>query len=132
MITITRGTTNTIILTLTENVTIANPVFLFVFANDQTRQTYSCIAADSSDYTYRYNEFIIIESDSPNYLEGGINLPAPGDYHYFVYQQTSTTNLDPTLSEGLLKSGKLVVFSSAGALDNTYDSETKTNIIYGE
>ncbi len=132
MITITRGTANTIILTLTEKVSIADPVFLFVFISDQTRQTYSCIAADSSEYTYRYNEFIITESNSPNHLEGGISLPTPGDYHYFVYQQTSDTNLDLGLSSGLLKNGKLVVLSADGATNNTYDSETKTNIVYGE
>jgi len=132
MITITRGTANTIILTLTENVTISNPIFLFEFSNDQTRQTYTCIAADISDYTYRYNEFVITEKTSPNNLNGEISLPAPGDYHYFVYQQTSTSNLDPAQTQGLLETGKLTVITTDTTENPTYDSETITNIVYGE
>jgi len=132
MITITRGTANTIILTLTEKVSIGNPVFLFVFTNDQTRQAYSCIAADQSEFTYRYNEFSITETASPNLLTGQVSLPSPGEYHYSVYQQTSTTNLDPTLAEGLLETGKLVVLITDYDTNNTYDSEPKTNIVYGE
>lgn len=132
MITITRGTTNTIILTLTENVSIGNPVFLFVFTDDQTNQAYSCIAADQSEFTYRYNEFLITETASPNLLTSQINLPSPGDYHYAVYQQTSTSNLDPSLSEGLLETGKLVVLTTSSDTNNTYDSEPKSNIVYGE
>ncbi len=132
MITITRGTTNTIILTLTEKVSIGSPVFLFVFTNDQTRQAYSCIAADQSEFTYRYNEFLITETASPNLLTSEISLPAPGDYHYAVYQQTSTSSLDPTLADGLLETGKMVVLTTSTDTNNTYDSEPKTNIVYGE
>jgi len=132
MITITRGTTNTIILTLTENVSIGNPVFLFLFTDDQTRQAYSCIAADQSEFTYRYNEFLITETASPNPLTSQVNLPSPGDYHYAVYQQTSTSNLDPTLADGLLETGKLIVLTTSTVINNTYDSEPKTNIVYGE
>jgi len=132
MITITRGTTNTIILTLTEKVSIGNPVFLFVFTCDQTRQAYSCIASDQSEFTYRYNEFLIAETASPNLLTSEISLPFPGDYHYAVYQQTSTSNLDPDLSDGLLETGKLIVLTTGSDANNTYDSEPKTNIVYGE
>ena len=132
MITITRGTINTIILTLTEKASIGNPVFLFVFSSDQARQAYSCIAADQSEFTYRYNEFLITETASPNPLTGEVSLPSPGDYHYAVYQQTSTSNLDPTLADGLLETGKLIVSTTSSDTNNTYDSEPKTNIVYGE
>jgi|SRR6185437_135306 len=132
MITITRGTVNTIVLTLTENISISNPVFLFVFTNDQTRQAYQCIAADQSGFTYRYNEFFISETASPAPFAGGVSLPSPGDYHYAVYQQTSTSNLDPTLAERLLETGKMIVLASSSDTNNTYDSEPKTNIVYGE
>ena len=132
MITITRGTINTIVLTLTEKLSIGNPTFLFVFSNDQTRQAYSCIAADQSEYPYRYNEFLITEIASPDPLTGEVSLPSPGDYHYAVYQQTSTSNLDPALAEGLLETGKLIVLTTNIDSDNIYDSEPKTNIVYGE
>ena len=130
MITITRGITNHIILTLTEKVTLSNPVFLFECIDDQTRQAYRFIAADSSAFSYRYNEFYITEQNSPDPLAGQVSLPAPGSYHYFVYQQASATNLDPALAAGLLETGKLIVLSDPSDHYARYDAAPQTNIIY--
>jgi len=40
-------------------------------------------------------------------LNSGILLTDPGRYAYFIYAQNSTTNLDPSLSLGLIDEGFL-------------------------
>jgi hypothetical protein len=131
MIIITQGTTNTIILTLTERVTIANPVFLFECICDQTKQVYHVIASDLSQFSYRYNAFHITEKTSPDTTNGEISLPLAGDYHYAVYQQSSGTNLDPTLVLGLLETGKLTVVSNGSDTPERYEPAPGTNVVYG-
>jgi hypothetical protein len=131
MISITRGTTNTIVLTLTEKASITNPVFLFELVDDQSRQAYHFIAADQSQYPDRYNEFNISEQVSPDTLSGQVSLPSPGDYHYTIYQQSSTTNLDPAQADGILETGKAVVIEISAPDRHVYNSQNDQNIIYG-
>ena len=131
MIIITLGTENTLILTLTEKVTIADPVyFLFECICDQTNQAYHFIAADISEYSYRYNKFNVMEKTAPDLLHGEINLPVPGDYHYTVYQQNSSTNLDPTLVSGILETGKLLVMQTSSDPHLRYEPAVNPNIVF--
>lgn len=131
MLTITQNSANTLILTLTERTTLSSPIFLFVFTSEQMKQSYACIAADTSNYTYRYNEFVITEKAIPDTLSGEINIPYPGEYTYEVYEQSSGTNLDPANATTLLETGVLKVKPDTSATNTTYDSEPKTNTIYG-
>lgn len=87
---------NDVVLTLSERTSVENPVYLFVFENIQTQQTFACIAADTSQYKYRYNEFAIAVGEGDP-LAGFIDLQLPGDYYYTVYEQLDPTNLDPSL-----------------------------------
>lgn len=96
MIVLTKATaTSNISLTLTEKVTISNPNFLFEFINDASNVKYYVISADTSSYTERYNQFEITEgaSDPTN---GSLILGLEGFYTYNIYEQASSTNLDPT------------------------------------
>ena len=100
MLLINKGANNTLILTLTEKVTLSSPTFLFKFTNDVTKQSKRFIAADLSAHTNRYNEFLITETSGTEILTSGtITLNPTGFWHYEVYEQTSTTNLDETLSD---------------------------------
>lgn len=115
MIYITRNTTNKLILTLTENVTITGTVyFIFSFQPLSTLDEVATIkyftTPDLSTYTNRYNSFELVESDSGS-TTGGNNIPLylkPGQYEYKVYQST-TTSLNPNTFGSLLESGKMVV-----------------------
>ena len=129
MINIIQGTTNTVIATLTENVTISNPYYLLQLINEQTNQSYTCIVADTSGYPYRYNQFTITEKLNPNPLAGQMSLPNWGDYIYNFYQQASATNLDPTQTQGILETGKCHVQEILPAY-TVYDQQPKTNVIY--
>lgn len=98
-------TTAVIILTLTELVTIDMPYYLFEFTHVTTKDIVTMIRAeadDESNYPDRYNQFTIDASA----LFGAYQT---GEWHYRVYQQTSSTNTDPELTSGLLEYGKLLI-----------------------
>ena len=86
-----------IVLTLTEKTTIDNPTYLFGFESDQTKESYYCICQDlaTTEQKVRYNLFDITEGVNDP-LNSSLVLGLQGRYHYFIYEQASTTNLDPT------------------------------------
>lgn len=97
-----KATTNDNVgLTLAEDTTITNPVYLFEWQNDQTKVNYYAICQDVSlagPARERSNLFnITLGVDDP--LNSSLILGNVGRYHYFIYEQTSTTNLDPSLSD---------------------------------
>jgi len=97
-----KATTNDNVgLTLAEDTTITNPVYLFEWQNDQTKVKYYAICQDVSiagPARDRSNLFdITLGVDDP--LNSSLILGNVGRYHYFIYEQTSTTNLDPALSD---------------------------------
>jgi hypothetical protein len=132
MIKLTKGQANTVVLTLTEKSTLTSPDYLFVFTNDQTEVEYIFIAADTSLYPERYNKFTITETaTNPDPLDGEVELPILKFYKYTIYEQNSSTNLDPTLATGVVEVGKVEVFDTATA-DSTYTPTSTTNYVYGE
>jgi hypothetical protein len=114
MIFINRNTLNKVVLTLTENVTIANPFFIFSFQHLATLDEYEPIifftTLDLSNYIDRYNVFEITEDDNGS-TTGGNNVSLylkSGQYEYKVYQST-TDSLNPNNFGSLLESGKMIV-----------------------
>ena len=95
-------TSEKIVVTLTELVTIGNPFFLFVFTNVVTKDQVKFIrssADDESEFKERYNRFEV----NSNILFGSKGY---GLWDYVVYEQESADNLD---YEGLnaIEYGKL-------------------------
>ena len=99
MLLIIKGESKNWYLTLTEKVTIANPIFLFSFKHRVTEVETNVLITDISAYTDRYNKFAVIEGST-------FTLDC-GEYNYFVYAQTSATNLDPLLADELVEEGLL-------------------------
>jgi hypothetical protein len=102
MIHLTKGQTDSIILTLTEKQLLTNPNYLFVFTNRSSNLQVKFVqlnAADVSAYKDRYNEFSIVTN---TYFGSSLN----GQYVYNVYEQTSTSNTNPT-GLNLLETGIL-------------------------
>ncbi|CAB4152277.1 hypothetical protein UFOVP614_6 [uncultured Caudovirales phage] len=100
MIRLTKGQTQNIILTLTEKQTLTSPNYLFVFENRSTNTYVKFVKLNNTDisaYKERYNEFSIVVN---SYFNTSLN----GQYDYSIYEQTSTTNTDPT-GLNLLESG---------------------------
>ena len=127
MLIVAKNTNSTLIVTLTEKVTLASPYYLFAFTSDVSQLTKYFISADISIHTDRYNEFLITETSGTEILTSGtITLNPTGQWTYRIYEQTSSTNLDPTLATTLLEIGIVKVTGTAttyytnNGLDNTF------------
>ncbi len=136
MIRFYKNSTNNVVVTLTENSTVSNPIYLFMFTNQTSNVHYYFIGTDTSIYKTRYNKFSIIEKVAANTLNGEVTLGFNGFYNYTVYQ-TSLAN-----TSGLTTAADAVPFITksveVGVVDvvldtitNTeYDVQEETNIIY--
>ena len=130
MILINKNTTNTVILTLSEKTTLTNAKYLFEVTNDMSNEVKCFIAADISTNKLRYNEFEFIENVTENLLIGTFSLTLSGFYKYNVYEQTSTTNLDPALALNLIDKGKLNVVSQLSDYP-VYTGNENNTVVYG-
>ena len=100
MIRLIKGQTQNIILTLTEKQLLTSPNYLFVFENRSTNTEIKFVRLNNTDisaYKERYNEFTIV-------VNSFFNTALNGQYTYTIYEQTSTTNTNPT-DLNLLESG---------------------------
>jgi len=94
-------------LTLVEKTTLVNPYYLFEFINDMTLVKYYQIFTDVSiagEARNRSNEFNIEVVNSGSGANK-IILGNVGLYHYTIYEQASSTNLDPDLADGVVERG---------------------------
>ena len=127
MIHMTKGNTSTIILTLTEKVSITEPYYLIEFINDQTREVQKCFISDISEYPDRYNKFNITEGEEPDNYDGEVLLGNAGEYAYTVYQKESNANLTTT-GLTVLEKG-ICVLHTTEETTSTY-TPTETNYSY--
>jgi hypothetical protein len=100
VIRLTKGQTQNIIFTLTEKQTLTSPNYLFIFENRSTNTEIKFVklnATDTSAYKDRFNQFSIVVN---TYFNTALN----GQYTYTIYEQASTSNLNPT-GLNLLESG---------------------------
>jgi hypothetical protein len=121
MITLKKGNTEIVVLTLTEKQTLASPNYLFVFKSRMPEQVVSFVllnAADTSLYKYRYNQFSLVVN---NYFS---NSPQ-GEWRYYIYEQTSATNKDETKTGGLLEEGIMRLNEAEAFSYVSYNVETE-------
>jgi hypothetical protein len=136
MIKFNKSATNNVVVTLKENSTVANPIYLFKFVSQQTLVSYYFIASDISIYKDRFNQFTVVEKANANTLNGEVTLGKQGYYDYKIYQtnltntsglanaQAAVPNIVKEVEDGLV----YVVF--ANNTDITYDSVDNTMIVY--
>lgn len=109
-----------LILTLTELVSINEPYYLFVFTHVLTKDVVKFIKSPSDDeslFPLRYNQFTI----DPSVIFLGMQ---PGEWHYKVYEQTSGSNTDPSLSGAILEYGKMLLDRATEFVFTKYDQPT--------
>ena len=129
MIVINKNTTNNFVATLYELSQLTDPNYLFEFESDQTKTKYYTIITDVSTNKPSYNGFNFVEgSDDPT--NGSLDLGSPCFYNYKVYEQASSSNLDPTgLNE--VEQGKLKLIDSTYQPSfNQHSVSPTTNIVY--
>jgi len=93
MLRILKASSSNLIVTVTELTTVSPVYYLFEFEHEQSFLKYYCILANISTGTSRYDEFLLVDGVD-------VTFDYDGYYTYRIYQQTSTTNLDPDVEEG--------------------------------
>jgi len=124
LIRITQDSANNVVITTTEKGSASH--YLFRFFSLSTNINAYCVADDTSPYPERYNAFTITDQASPTAIDGEVDL-ATGEYKYFVYANSSSTNLDPD-GLTLLESGMCIV-SGTETSPTEYDN-TATYTVY--
>lgn len=126
MIRIAKNQTNQFICTLSEVVTLTgSPYYLLYLESQNTNNTYSVICNDVSSATTRYNKLVLTESTTNNLTGGTINLPI-GEYIYFIYEQSSPTNLNKNNTTSLLERGLLFVDDGQSGINYISDDNIIT------
>ena len=124
MIYFTKGQTSEIILTLKEKQTLTAPNYLFRFVNRVTNVEVKFVllnATDLSTYKDRYNKFSIVTNTY--FVSSNV-----GEWEYYIYEQTSTTNTNPALATTLLETG-IMRLSAATDFDFTEYQTSNTFIV---
>lgn len=130
MITLLPNTENLVILSLSEKVTIATPTYLMRFVHTESRTEYSCIITPVDEYEFGRESFIIeTKTSGANNLLGEIVLTLGDQYQYFVYAQSSTTNLDYTLADEELESG-IMKYNKTITERNVYERGATSRKVY--
>mgnify|MGYP006921298838 CR=1 FL=1 len=136
MIRIVKDSENIIVVTLYENSTVSNPIYLFELVNQQSNVKFYFISTDTSTNITRYNRFELIETENADTLNGEVELGGEGYYNYTVYQ-TDLLTLDglTEASEAVPNIVKTVevglCFVEFNPIVNiTYSPESNTNIVY--
>lgn len=136
MIRFLKDNTNNVVVTVTENSTVTNPIYLFLFQNQTTFDKYYFIATDISTFKERYNKFIVTEKANPNTLSGEVRLSFKGLYNYCIYQTNlaNTSGLAnaaaavPNITK-TVEVGTVQVVISDYEIDE-YEVQDTTNIVY--
>lgn len=102
-----KNTVNTCFFTLSERTTLDPVYYLFELINTADNTIKTFLAEDISTNKLRGNEFEIEETQSENRLTGKITLDLIGDYTYNIYEQSSSTNLDTSLTGNLVETGRV-------------------------
>lgn len=120
MLKFVKGSTSSLICTLSEKQTIADANYLFVFTSRATNYQVKFVklnAADISTNKQRWNEFsIVVNTYFADYQESW--------WKYEIYEQESTSNLNP---EGLslLESGLMFLDDNTDVSFTQYSQEVK-------
>ena len=119
MLLYTINTQSDTIVTLTESTTLTNPYYLFVFTNVSTKVQYKInvnSASDISAYKDRFNEFQF------NTVTLFATAQA-GQFSYEVYEQVSSSNLDPS-GLNMVECGKMLLQPENNLLKQGYEPTT--------
>ena len=124
---------NTIDISVTENSTIANPQFVFVFINDNTGRKVAC----TSTYTELDNnkQRFVITVGAAVPLTGSVLFDDYGSYSFYVYQSANAAlfnyaNINTTdirTLTGEVGNGK--AWWEAPSVTNIYYKDVRTSIV---
>ena len=123
MILINKNSTNEVVFTLSEKTTLSNVYYLFEVIDDQSNDKYYFVLSDTSTNKERYSLLTIIEGTTVTFTNIGF-------YKYNVYEQTSSSNLNPN-GLNLIENGKLKVVDTTVELDQYSGNQTNYKVYGG-
>lgn len=126
---IVKSEVNQVVIEISERATLTSPYYLFHFENVQSHQNYYCVCENLSTILQRSDEFSIEDKVGPVATDGEVNLPA-GEYHVKIYEQASSTNVDPALATTLLKEDRWTVAGEEAEVV-AYNGASNTGTAYG-
>ena len=100
MIQVTKGISQTLVFTLKEKTTLTSPYYLFYCIGQGKNNVVTWIAQPTSSDD-RKDQFKFIEGTTASLSEQ--------IYNYFVYEQTSAVNTNPSLATSLVERGQMKV-----------------------
>jgi len=128
MIKLTKGNTETLILTLKEKQTILDANFLFVFQSRTTNDKVKFVIVNSADqslYQDRYNQFsLVVNTYFANVEEGW--------YTYKVYEQASTTNTNEANAGAIVETGLMFLSDGQDVTTTKYNNSTSYKVYDAE
>ena len=123
MITLTKGQTQTVRFTGTENALLTNPYFLFVFTHRVTNEIVKFVATNTST-TERVDSFSLVVN---TYF---VNSDC-GFWKYEVYEQSSSTGTSTT-GKNKVEEGYMVLSAATEFSPTKYSEQDNTFITYGQ
>jgi hypothetical protein len=128
MIKLTKGNTETLILTLKEKQTILDANFLMVFQSRTTNDKVKFVfvnSADQSLYQDRYNQFsLVVNTYFANVEEGW--------YTYKVYEQASTSNTNEANAGAVVETGLMFLSDGQDVTTTKYNNPTSYKVYDAE
>ena len=133
MIHITRGAINYIYTTLKEKQTNTTGVYYLLECENILTKEKKYFLPESVDVTTdRYEKIKMRENDSEVPASGKVKLKPAGTWHYTIYEQTSSSNLDPDDESvvGILERGILQVSKATEEVSYNFHTATETYYIH--
>lgn len=130
---------NTLIATCSRNKTLANPYYLWTIRHKLSNQAWQFIPyREPSNTTYPPSYDLFQLDIFSNVAEAYIGTSGstcnlhliPGEYYVKIYEQVSSSNLNPALSYDVVYEGTLVVLSSDPIDQISYSGTPNTWVVY--
>lgn len=119
MFKLTKGSTSTVICTLTEKTTISEANYLFVFTSRATNEVVKFVVLNTADVStnpVRWNEFnIVVNTYFANKQVGW--------WEYQIFEQASTTNTNVLLAGALIEKGLMYLTDSSSTTYTQYSQD---------
>tara|TARA_R100000664_G_C2699956_1_gene100686 strand:+ start:148 stop:558 length:411 start_codon:yes stop_codon:yes gene_type:complete len=134
MIQLTRGQVNNFYVSLQEkriSSTTTTIYYLIEFTNIMTNSAVYVVASTISSNA-RYDKLRITESNTPDAPNGTQTLEPVGFFNYIIYEQTSSTNINPSDAsvKGIVERGLAYVQDSTPEFSYTEYNPSNTNNVY--
>ena len=128
MINLTKGNTETLILTLKEKQTILDANFLFVFQSRTTNDKVKFVIVNSADqslYQDRYNQFSLV-------VNTYFATKEEGWFTYKVYEQASPSNTNEANAGAVVETGLMFLSDGQDVTTTKYNNPTSYKVYDAE